>query len=110
MATVYGVNYQKMYVDEPKELGAAGLQHTKMRMLADEVTANAADLCFIGELPEGAIVLSAEVVGSATALTLEDDAANVINIGDKMAARTKLVAVPAAGLAAEYVLVKYIQC
>ena len=110
MAIVYGVNYNKMYIAEPKELGDAGKQHTKMRILSDNVTGNLGDLCYIGELPEGCIVLSAEVIGSATTVTLEDDAANAIAIGQEIGPRVKLVAVPSAGLTGELVLVKYIQC
>ena len=110
MAIVYGVNYNKMYIAEPKELGDAGKQHTKMRVLSDNVTGNLGDLCYIGELPQGCIVLSAEVIGSATTVTLEDDSAVAIAIGDQLAARTKLVAVPSAGLTGELILIKYIQC
>lgn len=111
MAIVYGSNYDKMYNQEPKELGDAGYQHVKLRCLMDLFASAAiSDECYIGELPEDAIVISAEVVGAATALTLEDDQGNAISIGDRVAARTKLVAVPAAGLTNEHILVKYLQC
>lgn len=111
MAIVNGVNYAKMYVNDFKELGAAGLQHISDKVVADVITsAVASDKCFIGELPEGALVLSAQVVGAATAIALEDEDGNAIALGDIMASRVKLVAVPAAGLTNQIVLVKYLQC
>ena len=111
MAIVYGTNYQKMYIDDPKELGAAGLQHTKMRVLSDFATANIADEVYIGEIPEGAIILSVEAIGNAATFTMEDDAGNAIAVGDQLATRTKLVCVPVGvALTGELILVNYVQC
>lgn len=111
MAIVNGVNYAKMYINEPKELGAAGLQHISEKIVADVIaSAAASDKCFIGELPEGARPVSAQVVGAATAIALEDEDGNAIALGDVLASRVKLVAVPAAGLTNQVVLVKYVQC
>lgn len=110
MAIVNGTNYAKMYVNEPKEIGAAGLQHTELKIVADVVTASTSDACYIGELPVGARLVSAEVLGAATLVAIEDEDGNVLAIGDVTTKRIQLVAVPAAGVAAKVILVKYLQC
>lgn len=111
MANVNGANFQKMYVDEPKVLGASGLQHTKMRVIADEIaSASASDKCFIGELPDEAFIISAEVVGAATGVTLEDGDGNAIALGERVDGRKVLVAIPDAGVTNGLILVKYLQC
>ena len=111
MAIVNGDNYAKMYVNEPKELGEAGLQHVKMRVLADTATANIADDVYIGELPENAIVISFGAIGFAGTLTMKDGDGNAIVAGDRVASRVKCVLVPAvAALAGELIVVTYLQC
>ena len=118
MALVSGSNFLKMYEQEPKELGEAGTQHVKLRVLSDEVTGLDGDDYKIGELPNEARLLEAFVLDAAAAgAVLEvkyiDDAGALqpLALGESVPARRPLVVnVAGADLTAKYLGIKYVQC
>ncbi len=110
MADYNGAEYQKIYVDEPKELGSAGTQNVKECVLYDEAPGAllAADRVAIGILPdESRITGFSELGGDAS--TLEDEAGSPLAIGDKVSSPTVVYAVAAGGIAAAKFLLKYLQ-
>lgn len=110
MADFNGTEYQKIYIDEPKELGSAGTQDVKERCLYDEAPGAlvAADRVAIGILPDEARITGFSELGG-DASTLEDEAGNPLAIGDKVSSPTVVYAVAAGAVAAGKFLLKYLQ-
>ncbi len=64
MATVYGSNYNKAYVLDPKQMIPAGEHNGKVRCLYDEIAFAGnvlaiADIVKLGKIPKGARILDA---------------------------------------------------
>lgn len=85
MATIYGDNFQKAYVDVPKGLANMGEYGGVKKVLFDlKAGAVAADVLKIGKLPKGARILELKSVGAGTG------AAFNLSAMDVMAAETDL--------------------
>jgi len=110
MADFNGVEYAKIYVNEPKELGSAGTQDVSEFSLYDESPGAlvATDRVAIGILPDESRVTAFSELGGGS-ITLEDEDANPIALGDKVSSATKLYAVAGGVIAAGKFLVKYLQ-
>lgn len=86
MADIYGSNYNKEYIKEPKEAANVGEIAGKVRLILDEFSgASGGDDVYFGKLQKGAIILS--IASSGTGTTPSFNVAE----GDKLSADTDLI-------------------
>jgi hypothetical protein len=68
MADIYGSNYQKEYIDSPKQFADIGEYNGKLRCMFDSFSgASGGDVVYFGKLPAGARVIEVKGSGLGTA-------------------------------------------
>lgn len=86
MADIFGSNYSKEYIQEPKQAANVGEIAGKARVAYDEFSGAAGlDDVYFGKLQKGAIILDIQVIGGGTAPTFN------VAIGDKLSADSDLI-------------------
>jgi len=96
MANIYGSNYQKEFINEPKEAANVGEYAGKQRVAIDSFSGAAgSDDVYCAKLPAGSFVLAASVIGGGTAPTFN------VAAGDKMVAETEVICTLDADAAAD---------
>jgi hypothetical protein len=86
MANIYGSNYQKEFINEPKEAANVGEYNGKQRVAIDEFSGAAgSDDVYFAKLPANAFILNLTVIGGGTAPTFN------VAIGDKLSAEQEII-------------------
>jgi hypothetical protein len=86
MANVYGSNYSKEYIQDPKQAANVGEVAGKVRVIYDEFSgASGSDDVYFGKLQAGALILSVNEIGGGTAASFN------VAVGDKLTAETDLI-------------------
>lgn len=104
MADIYGSNYQKEYIDSPKQFAEIGEYNGKLRCMFDSFSGAAGgDVLYFGKLPAGARVIDVKGSGLGTAPVFSHA------LGDKLSAKADAtVTLDADAAASGFALILYV--
>jgi hypothetical protein len=86
MANIYGSNYQKEFINEPKEAANVGEYAGKQRIAIDEFSgASGGDDVYMAKLPAGSFIIAFNHIGGGTAPTLN------VSVGDKLSSEQDII-------------------
>lgn len=86
MADIYGSNYQKEFINEPKEAANPGEYAGKQRVAIDEFSGAAGgDDVYMAKLQKGAFILGFGNIGAGTTPVFN------VSVGDKLSDSTDII-------------------
>jgi hypothetical protein len=86
MADIYGSNYQKEFINEPKEAANVGEYNGKQRVAIDSFSGAAGgDDVYCAKLPANAFILNLSAIGAGTSPVFN------VAVGDKLSSEQDIV-------------------